>query len=131
MTAKLAIVAALVLAAAAACGSGSGTTSTQSGFQPAAQTGGTVTVWVDSTRLAAAQLYQKEHPSAPIKIVSYDGDANGSNYLQTKVSLFNRTRKGGPDSVFSSQNNEISWAVRAGFTAPLNKGLVPQSLLRG
>src|ERR1700730_18747169 len=111
MTAKLAIVAALVLAAAAACGSGSGsgTTSTQSGFQPVPQTGGTVTVWVDSTRLAAAQLYQKEHPSAPIKIVTYDGDANGSNYLQTKVSLFNRTRKGWPDIVFSSQNNEVSW----------------------
>ncbi|MFF8002679.1 hypothetical protein [Streptomyces sp. NPDC007917] len=25
---------------------------------------------------------------------TYDGDANGSNYLQTKVQPFNRTRKG-------------------------------------
>lgn len=126
----LAIGAALVLAMAAACGGG-GTTSSQNGFQPASQTGGAITVWVDSTRLAAAQLYQKEHPQAPMKIVTYDGDANGSNYLQTKVSLFNRTRSGWPDVVFSSQNNETSWAVRAGFTAPLNDGLVPKSLLSG
>ena len=131
-TASLTVGAALVLAAVAACGGGgSGTTSTQNGFQPVSQTGGTVTVWVDSTRLAAAQLYQKEHPSAPIKIVTYDGDANGSNYLQTKVSLFNRTRSGWPDIVFSTQNNEISWAVRAGYTAPLNKGLMSSSLLAG
>ena len=66
-----------------------------------------------------------------MNIVTYDGDANGSNYLQTKVSLFNRTRKGWPDVVFSTQNNETSWAVPAGFTAPLNKGLIPQSTLAG
>jgi multiple sugar transport system substrate-binding protein len=95
------------------------------------QTGGTVTVWVDSTRMAAAQQYQKQNPSVKLDIVSYDGDANGSNYLQTKVSLFNRTKQGWPDVVFSSQNNETTWAVDAGFTAPLNKGLIPQSLLDG
>ena len=33
--------------------------------------------------------------------------------------------------VFSTQNNEVSWAVPAGFTAPLNKGLIPQSTLAG
>ncbi len=98
---------------------------------PLPQTGGTLTVWVDSDRLAAAQLYQREHPSVKMKIVTYDGDANGSNYLQTKVSLFNRTRSGWPDVVFSSQNNEASWAVPAGFTAPLNKGMIPQATLAG
>ena len=64
-------------------------------------------------------------------IVTYDGDANGSNYLQTKVSLFNRTGSGWPDVVFSPQNNEATWAVQAGFTAPLNKGLIPQATLDG
>ncbi|WP_253780761.1 ABC transporter substrate-binding protein [Goodfellowiella coeruleoviolacea] len=84
---------------------------------------------MDATRLVAAEMYQKAHPSVSMNIVSYDGDANGSNYLQTKVSLFNRTREGWPDVVFSSQNNEVTWAVDAGFTAPLNKGLLPESLL--
>ncbi|WP_345360790.1 ABC transporter substrate-binding protein [Actinoallomurus liliacearum] len=120
-----------VLAVVTACGGGGGTAGAQEGFRKAPQTGGPLTVWVDSTRLAAAQLYQKHHPAVKMNIVTYDGDANGSNYLQTKVSLFNRTRKGWPDVVFSSQNNEVSWAVRAGFTAPLNKGLLPQSTLAG
>ncbi len=131
MTTKVALLAAGVALAlvATACGNGTTTTNGQNGFQPAPQTGGTLTVWVDSTRLAAAQLYQHEHPSVKMDIVTYDGDANGSNYLQTKVSLFNRTRHGWPDVVFSTQNNEISWAVAAGFTAPLDKGLIPQSTL--
>lgn len=124
---------AFVLAAAAACGGGTGgaTGGGQGGFREAPQNAGPLTVWVDSTRLAAAQLYQKRHPGVKTNIVTYDGDANGSNYLQTKVSLFDRTRKGWPDVVFSSQNNEASWAVRAGFTAPLDKGLIPQSTLSG
>ncbi|HEV2784505.1 MAG TPA: extracellular solute-binding protein [Actinophytocola sp.] len=128
-----AIGAALALAAVAACGGGGETTGAQSqnGFQPVPQSGGQITVWVDSTRLAAAELYQKQNPSVPMNIVTYDGDANGSNYLQTKVSLFNRTREGWPDVVFSTQNNETTWAVDAGFTAPLNKGLISQSVLDG
>jgi multiple sugar transport system substrate-binding protein len=131
----LAVGGALALAAVAACGTSTGTggtaSGTQDGFKQAAQTGGALTVWVDSTRLAAAKLYQKQNPGVKLNIVTYDGDANGSNYLQTKVSLFNRTGKGWPDVVFSSQNNETSWAVQAGFTAPLNKGLIPQSTLDG
>jgi ABC-type glycerol-3-phosphate transport system substrate-binding protein len=131
-TALLAGGAALVLGMVAACGSGGGATGGgQNGFQQVQQTGGQITVWVDSTRMAAAQLYQKQNPSVSMNIVSYDGDANGSNYLQTKVSLFNRTKEGWPDVVFSSQNNETTWAVDAGFTAPLNKGLINQSLLDG
>ncbi len=90
------------------------------------QTDGTLTVWVDSARLAAAKLYQKQHPAVKMDIVTYDGDANGSNYLRTKVSLFNRTRKGWPDVVFSSQNNETSWAVRRGLHRPAEQGTDPQ-----
>jgi len=116
---------------AAGCTSGGATSPAQNGFTPAPQDDGTLTVWVDSTRMAAAQLYQKQHPGAKLDIVSYDGDANGSNYLQTKVGLFNRTGNGWPDVVFSSQNNEVSWARQAGFTAPLNKGLLQQSTLDG
>ncbi|MFL6115088.1 MAG: carbohydrate ABC transporter substrate-binding protein, partial [Catenulispora sp.] len=112
-------------------GTAPGSTSAPGGFKSAEQTGGTLTVWVDSTRLAAAQAYQKLHPEVKMDIVTYDGDANGSNYLQTKVSLFNRTGSGWPDVVFSSQNNEAAWAVSAGFTAPLNKGLIPQATLDG
>jgi ABC-type glycerol-3-phosphate transport system substrate-binding protein len=127
-------VAALLTLGAAACGTSSGkagTAGTGGSFKPAKQTGGTLTVWVDSTRLAAAQLYQKDHPEVKMNIVTYDGDANGSNYLQTKVSLFNRTGSGWPDVVFSAENNEAPWAVPAGFAAPLNKGLIPQATLDG
>ncbi|MEV7096623.1 ABC transporter substrate-binding protein [Amycolatopsis sp. NPDC051045] len=125
------LAAALATAITASCASGGGASPAQNGFTPTAQTGGTLTVWVDSTRMAAAQLYQKQHPDAKLDIVGYDGDANGSNYLQTKVSLFNRTGEGWPDVVFSSQNNEVSWARQANFTAPLNKGLMPQAALDG
>ncbi|MEY9910290.1 ABC-type glycerol-3-phosphate transport system substrate-binding protein [Catenulispora sp. MAP12-49] len=132
--AGLLAIAALLALGAAGCGTSSGkagTAGTGGSFKPAKQTGGTLTVWVDSTRLAAAQLYQKDHPEVKMDIVTYDGDANGSNYLQTKVSLFNRTGSGWPDVVFSAENNEAPWAVPAGFAAPLNKGLIPQATLDG
>jgi ABC-type glycerol-3-phosphate transport system substrate-binding protein len=128
---RVALLAAACVLTLSACGSEGGTTTAQNGFTPVPQTAGTLVVWVDSTRMPAAQLYQKQHPDVKMDIVSYDGDANGSNYLQTKVSLFNRTREGWPDVVFSSQNNEVTWARDAGFTAPLNKGLISQSLLDG
>jgi ABC-type glycerol-3-phosphate transport system substrate-binding protein len=123
---------ALVAACATACtSSGKSGGTVADGFTQAPQTGGTLTVWVDSTRLPAAQLYQKENPSVKMSIVTYDGDANGSNYLQTKVNLFNRTGSGWPDVVFSAENNEATWAVQDGFAAPLDKGLIPQSTLAG
>ncbi|SPE99813.1 ABC transporter substrate-binding protein [Streptomyces sp. MA5143a] len=128
--ASLAGCAVTVLLTVTACGGG-GTAgkTTKDGFAQAPQKDGALTVWVDATRMDAAKLYQKLHPEVKLDIVSYDGDANGSNYLQTKVQLFNRTGKGWPDVVFSSQNNETSWAVDAGFAAPLNKGLIPEPTL--
>ena len=86
--------AAVVAVAIAACGGGSSSSSAspaKDGFTQAPQTSGPLTVWVDSTRVPAAQAYQKAHPNVKLNIVTYDGDANGSNYLQTKVDLFNRT----------------------------------------
>ncbi|MGQ4434167.1 MULTISPECIES: ABC transporter substrate-binding protein [unclassified Streptomyces] len=120
---------ATLVATATACGGGTTATNSKDGFNQVAQKSGALTVWVDPTRLAAAKLYQKLHPDVKLNIVTYDGDANGSNYLQTKVQLFNRTGKGWPDVVFSSQNNEVTWAVDAHFAAPLNKGLVPAGTL--
>jgi ABC-type glycerol-3-phosphate transport system substrate-binding protein len=120
----------------AACGNGSSSgggsasgAGAKDGFTQVAQTSGPLTVWVDSTRVPAAQAYQKAHPNVKLNIVTYDGDANGSNSLQTKVDLYNRTGSGWPDVVWSTQNNELSWAVNAGFTAPLNEGLIPNSVL--
>jgi ABC-type glycerol-3-phosphate transport system substrate-binding protein len=124
--------AAVVAAAIAACGGGSPSSSgspMKDGFSQAPQTSGPLTVWVDSTRLPAAQAYQKAHPNVKLKIVTYDGDANGSNFLQTKIDLFDRTGSGWPDVVFSTQQNETTWAVSAGYAAPLNEGLIPQSTL--
>jgi multiple sugar transport system substrate-binding protein len=128
-------VAMLTAGAVAACGNGgspgSGTSSggTKDGFSQALQSSGTLTVWVDSTRVPAAQAYQKAHPGVKMNIVTYDGDANGSNTLQTKVELYDRTGSGWPDVVFSAENNEVSWAVNAGFLAPLNEGLISSSVL--
>ncbi|WP_371664529.1 ABC transporter substrate-binding protein [Streptomyces sp. NBC_00280] len=128
-SALLAGCAATVLLTVSACGGGTAGTTDKDGFAQAPQKDGALTVWVDATRMDAAKLYQKLHPEVKLDVVSYDGDANGSNYLQTKVQLFNRTGKGWPDVVFSSQNNEASWAVDAGFAAPLNKGLVDEATL--
>jgi multiple sugar transport system substrate-binding protein len=122
----------IVAVAIAACGGGSTSSSgspMKDGFSQAPQTSGPLTVWVDSTRVPAAQAYEKAHPNVKLNVVTYDGDANGSNFLQTKVDLFNRTGKGWPDVVFSTQQNETTWAVTAGFAAPLNEGLIPQSTL--
>jgi ABC-type glycerol-3-phosphate transport system substrate-binding protein len=129
--------AALVAVSAAACGSsgssagsgGSSGSAGKDGFTQAAQTSGPLTVWVDSTRQPAVQAYEKAHPGVKLNAVLYDGDANGSNTLQTKVDLYDRTGSGWPDVVFSAENNEVSWAQPAGFTAPLNKGLIPSSVL--
>ena len=119
--------------AVAACGNGgsAGGSSggTADGFKQAAQSSGALTVWVDSTRVPAVQAYKKAHPGVKLDMVIYDGDANGSNTLQTKVDLYDRTGSGWPDVVFSAENNEVSWAQPAGFTAPLSKGLIPSSVL--
>ncbi|MGH3266085.1 MAG: ABC transporter substrate-binding protein, partial [Trebonia sp.] len=123
----------VVAVAVAACGnggsSGGSAGGAKDGFTQAAQSSGPLTVWVDSSRVPAVQAYEKANPNVKLNVVTYDGDANGSNTLQTKVSLFDRTGSGWPDVVFSAENNEVSWAQPAGFTAPLNKGLIPSSVL--
>ncbi|MFJ5266582.1 ABC transporter substrate-binding protein [Streptomyces sp. NPDC088387] len=136
--------AALSLATAAAlAGCASADTTPQSAsssapaFKPAEQKSGSeITVWADSTRLPSVEAYQKAHPDAKLKIVTYDGGADGSTYLQSKVQLFDRTGSGWPDVVFGSPT-DVTWASRATkpgaqpFAAPLDADLVPQSTLDG
>ncbi|MBK3576374.1 extracellular solute-binding protein [Streptomyces sp. MBT65] len=127
-------------AALAGCASADTTTPSSSGtsaFKPAAQKAGSqITVWADSTRLPSVQAYQKSHPDVKMKIVTYDGGADGSTYLQSKVQLFDRTGSGWPDVVFGTPT-DVTWASEATkpgaqpFAAPLDEKLVPQATLDG
>ncbi|MFI5709223.1 ABC transporter substrate-binding protein [Kribbella sp. NPDC051620] len=138
MKQQLTLVAALAaLTALAGCASADTTAApaTSASFKPVAQDdAATVTVWTDSTRLPAVQAYQKSHPDKKLNIVTYDGSADGSTYLQTKVQLFDRTGSGWPDVVFASPT-DVTWASAPtgpkaqAFAAPLNQGLVPQTTL--
>jgi ABC-type glycerol-3-phosphate transport system substrate-binding protein len=130
------------LAAAAALVGGCASAGQSSGpsavaFQPVAQdNASTITVWADSTRLPAVQQYQKSHPDPKLNIVTYDGSADGSTYLQSKVQLFDRTGSGWPDMVFGSPT-DVTWASQPTspsaqpFAAPLDVNLVPQQTLDG
>jgi ABC-type glycerol-3-phosphate transport system substrate-binding protein len=130
------------LAAAAALVAGCASAQQSSGpsaatFQPVAQdNASTITVWADSTRLPAVQQYQKSHPDSKLDIVTYDGSADGSTYLQSKVQLFDRSGNGWPDVVFGSPT-DITWAseptspTAQAFAAPLDVNLVPQQTLDG
>ncbi|MFJ6894721.1 ABC transporter substrate-binding protein [Streptomyces hokutonensis] len=127
-------------AALAGCASADTTTPSSSGtsaFKPVTQKAGSqITVWADSTRLPSVQAYQKSHPDVKMKIVTYDGGADGSTYLQSKVQLFDRTGSGWPDVVFGNPT-DVTWASEATkpgarpFAAPLDEKLVPQSTLDG
>lgn len=104
-------------------------------FKPVKQDNASkITVWADSTRLPQVQLYQKQHPGVKMDVVTYDGGADGSTYLQTKVQLFDRTGKGWPDVVFATPT-DVTWAAeptRPGatpFAAPLDQNLVPAATL--
>jgi ABC-type glycerol-3-phosphate transport system substrate-binding protein len=126
--------------ALAGCASADTTTpssSKQSAFKPVAQKASSqITVWADSTRLPSVQAYQKAHPDVKMKVVTYDGGADGSTYLQSKVQLFDRTGSGWPDVVFGTPT-DVTWASEATkpgaqpFAAPLDEKLVPQSTLDG
>ncbi|MFZ4895617.1 ABC transporter substrate-binding protein [Plantibacter sp. Mn2098] len=95
-----------------------------------------ITVWADSTRLPSVEAYQKANPDVKMKIVTYDGSADGSTYLQTKVQLFDRTDKGWPDVVFAAPT-DVTWASqptspgKVPFAAPLDEDLVSQKTLDG
>ena len=126
-----------VLAGCASAQQSAGPASGAAAFRPVAQEAGSkITVWADSTRLPAVQQYQAAHPDVRMEVVTYDGSANGSTYLQTKVQLFDRTSSGWPDVVFGSPT-DVTWASRptgpnaTAFAAPLDQDLVPKDTLDG
>ncbi|PJJ62006.1 ABC transporter substrate-binding protein [Compostimonas suwonensis] len=132
----VAVLAVSAIAALAGCASADQSTDSGSAeFTPVTQEeGSTITVWADSTRLPAVQQYQDSHPDAKLDIVTYDGGADGSTYLQTKVQLFDRTGEGWPDVVFAPPV-DVTWASQPTgpdaipFAAPLDEDLVPQDTL--
>jgi ABC-type glycerol-3-phosphate transport system substrate-binding protein len=128
--------AALTLAGCASAAPTATSASSAPAFEQAKQDpASTVTVWTDATRLPAVQKYQKAHPEAKLNIVTYDGSADGSTYLQTKVQLFDRTGNGWPDVVFASPT-DVTWAAQPtgpsakAFAAPIDQ-LVPKEILDG
>ena len=127
--------AALAVLVLAGCSSTGGTTVGSYGFPQAKQDSkATITVWVDADRSAAVTAFEKANPDIAVKAVSYDGSANGSNSFRTKMQLFDRSGSGWPDVVFSTQNNDASWASQStggkqAFAASLNGGLVPSKTL--
>ncbi|MER5427547.1 extracellular solute-binding protein [Streptomyces sp. NPDC002588] len=90
---------------------------------------GELLVWVDNTRTAAAQQYEKAHPDVKMRIVTIPPDAG---YVPTKVSLANRSKSGWPDVVFLANPAEAATLAsdRFGYAAPLD-GLVPKSVRDG
>ncbi|MDX3855308.1 ABC transporter substrate-binding protein [Streptomyces sp. AK02-01A] len=136
--AALSLATAAVLAGCASADTATGpSASSAPAFKPVAQKDGSqITVWADSTRLPSVQAYQKSHPDVKMKIVTYDGGADGSTYLQSKVQLFDRTGSGWPDVVFGSPT-DVTWAsepTKPGgqpFAAPLDDKLVPSATLDG
>ncbi|MFI6085742.1 ABC transporter substrate-binding protein [Streptomyces sp. NPDC051217] len=135
--AALSLVTAAVLAGCASADTTTDSPSADSEFKPVAQKDGSqITVWADSTRLPSVEAYQKAHPDVKMKVVTYDGGADGSSYLQSKVQLFDRTGSGWPDVVFGTPT-DMTWAsepTKPGaqpFAAPLNNKLVPSATLDG
>jgi multiple sugar transport system substrate-binding protein len=104
------------------------------GFNAAKQDpAATITVWIDATRQPAVDSFKKAHPEIPLNVQTTDGGANGSGSFQTKITADDQAGSGWPDVVWSTQNNDASWASqgKTPFAAPLNKGYFDQSFLDG
>ncbi|MFI1964606.1 ABC transporter substrate-binding protein [Streptomyces pathocidini] len=104
-------------------------------FEPVRQQPGSeLTVWVDATRVPVVKAYQKAHPGTKLKIVTYSGDANGANDLQTKVRLFDRSGRGWPDVAFSTTTADTAWAASGPkpYAAPVDQeNIVDRRILDG
>ncbi len=130
-------IAAVTTLALAGCGDTGGGDSSELGFVPGEQDpDSAITVWVDASREPAVDAFKAAHPDVAINVETYDGNASGSASLQTRISLFDQAGEGWPDVVFSTQNNDASWASRetAGmqaFAAPLNQGWLDDEFLDG
>ena len=136
-TVAIASSATAIIALSACSGGGGGGDSTEFGFTPAEQVADSaITVWVDASREPAIEAFQAKYPDIDVNVETYDGNASGSASFQTKVALFDQAGEGWPDVVFSTQNNDASWASKEtngvqAFAAPLNKGWFDQDFLDG
>ncbi len=91
--------AATALLTLAGCGGQGSSANGPHGFPEAKQeASSTITVWVDADRQAAAKAFQAANPDTKIKVVTYDGSANGSNSFRTKVHSSTAPAVAGPMS---------------------------------
>lgn len=120
-----------------ACSPGGGEVDSDYGFAIAEQDPtSTITVWVDATRQPAVEAFQAANPDIPLEVVVDDGSSGASGTFQTRIGLADQAGEGWPDVVFSTQNNDASWASKGtngqqAFAAPLDKGYLDQSFLDG
>ena len=120
-------------AGSGAAGSAAATSSASAALNtPAQDTAAAITVWVDSTRMDAVKAYQKANPTVKLNVVTYDGNANGSNTFKTKMQLLDKAGSGWPDVVFTTDNNSAAWgsAQGTGDLAPVDQGLIPAATLK-
>jgi len=128
---------AAVAALTACSGGGGGAGGSQYGFDAAEQDAtAPLTVWVDSSREPIANAFKAANPDITVNVETYDGNSGGSDSFKTKVALFDQSGSGWPDVVFSTQQNDTSWASKGNnggqpFAAVLNKGLLSDDFLNG
>ena len=121
----------------AGCTSDAAEVNSDYGFATAEQeAGSTITIWADATRQPAVEAFEAANPGIDVNLVVDDGSANGSATFQTKIALADQAGEGWPDVVFSTQNNDASWASKEtngvqAFAAPLNKGYFEDEWLDG
>lgn len=126
-----------LLAAGCSGDTGGGEVDNAYGFATAEQVADSpITVWVDAAREPIANAFKDENPDIDINIETYDGNAGGSDSFKTKVALFDQSGEGWPDVVFSTQQNDASWAAKEtngvqAYAAPLNKGFFDEDFLDG
>ena len=118
-------------AAVSACGggsSGSGS-SVKDAFTQASQPAGSLTVWVDSTRVPAARAYQKAHPSVKLNIVTTTVARTARTLCRPRSTCMTVPAAAGRMSCSALRTTRQAGAVSAGFLAPLNEGLISQATL--
>lgn len=120
-----------------ACSGAPSASSDEYGFPAVAQDASApLTVMVDAAREPIAKAFEADNPDVKINIETYDGSSGGSDAFKTKIALFDQSGEGWPDVVFSTQQNDTSWAgseqngVQA-YAAVLNKGLLSDDFLDG
>jgi multiple sugar transport system substrate-binding protein len=86
-----------------------------------------LTLWVDTPRIYAAELYKKAVASKiDVKIVTI-----AQSDIQTKIQLANTTKKGWPDVTFGDPQDTAQFAAPTnGFAANLTK-VLPKSIVDG